>query len=223
MATTWFTPALFRFLSELAANNDRDWFQANRERWEGDVRDPMLAFILALGEPLAGLNRHFLADPRPSGGSMFRIFRDTRFARDKTPYKTNVGAQFRHVDCPRDAHAPGFYLHLEPGASFMGAGLWRPDPASLAKVRQRILANPRAWRAAKAGLEVQGDQLARVPAGVDPAHPLADDLRLKDFYTCTGLTQREICSAGFLEAFVANCQANLKLMKFLTQAVELPW
>jgi uncharacterized protein (TIGR02453 family) len=224
MAHGWFTPALFQFLAELKENNSREWFQDNKARYERDVRDPVLAFVMAFGDPLAGLSRHFVADPRPSGGSMFRIFRDTRFAKDKSPYKTNVGAQFRHALTTRDAHAPGFYLHLEPGGCFAAAGSWHPDADALRRIRERIAARPREWQAlAKAGLEVQGDTLVRVPQGFDPGHPEAASLRLKDFYTYTSLTQRQVCAPDFMEAYTEICRGNAPLMKFLAKALELPY
>jgi len=219
-----FTRGLFQFLKDLAAHNDREWFAANRDRYEADVKLPMAAFIMAFGEPLAGLSRNFVADPRGNGGSMFRINRDTRFSGNKDPYKTNVGAQFRHKDCTRDVHAPGFYLHLEPGCSFAGAGLWRPDPPGLHKVRESIVARARAWKAIKdAGIEVTGDTLVRVPAGFDPAHRFAEDLKLKDFYTHTPLTDKEVLAPDFLERFTAICREAAPLMAFLTKAMELDW
>ena len=224
MATTWFTPGLFTFLEELKTDNSREWFQDNRARYEQDVRDPLLALIMAFGGPLAAINRNFLADPRPSGGSMFRIFRDTRFGRDKSPYKTNVGAQFRHMMCSKDVHSPAFYLHLDPEGCFVGAGSWRPDPAALKLVRERIVGHPREWKALRgAGIEVQGDALVRVPQGFDPAHPLAEDLKLKDFYTIDALTRRQVCAGNFLETLTEKCRQNAPLMKFLSKALELPW
>jgi len=220
----FFTPALFRFLSELAAHNDRAWFDANRERFEVEVREPMQAFILAFAEPLRTLSPHFLADPRPSGGSMFRIFRDTRFSKDKSPYKTNVGAQFRHRECTKDVHAPGFYLHLSPGECFMSAGIWHPDPESLRRVRERMVSHTREWKALRAaGLEVSGEALKRVPAGFDPAHPLAEDLKLKDFYTYAPFTEHQACAPDFLERYTENCRRNAPLMRFLCRALELPY
>lgn len=219
-----FNEAAFRFLRDLKANNDRDWFLANKDRYEADVKGPMLAFVLAFAEPLAGISRHFVADPRPVGGSMFRIHRDARFSRDKSPYKTNVGAQFRHEACTRDVHAPGFYLHLEPGACFVSTGLWHPDPDSLRKVREEIAAHPKAWLALKAkGLEVGGEALKRVPAGFTPDHPCAEDLKLKDFYTHVPLTDREVCAPDFLARYAQACAQGAPLVRFLTRALELPW
>jgi uncharacterized protein (TIGR02453 family) len=221
---TLFSPALFQFLRDLQANNEREWFQANRDRYEADVKGPMAAFIMAFAEPLARINRHFLADPRGNGGSMFRINRDTRFSANKDPYKSNVGAQFRHRDCSKDVHAPGFYLHLQPGECFISAGLWRPDPAALHKVREWIVAHPRQWQAlGKAGIAVSGEAQKRVPAGFDPGHPLAEDLKLKDFYTHTPIQDREVCAPDFLDRFTAVCQGNAPLMAFLTKGLGLPW
>ena len=142
-----FTPALFAFLRDLKANNDREWFNENRERYLADLRDPCLRFIADFGAPLMAVSPHFRADPRPSGGSLFRIHRDIRFSKDKSPFKTAAGLHFRHEN-GRDAHTPGFYLHLEPGGCFMGVGLWRPDTATLRLVRERLVADPQAWEGA---------------------------------------------------------------------------
>ena len=91
-----FTPALFEFLADLAENNRREWFQANKDRYETHVKDALLDFVSDFGERLTGISPHMVADPRPSGGSMFRIYRDVRFSKDKSPYKTNAGVHFRH-------------------------------------------------------------------------------------------------------------------------------
>ena len=126
-ATRSFGPELFRFLRDLKASNTREWFAENRERYEDAVRGPALDFVADVAPYLERVSPHFVADPRPSGGSLFRIHRDTRFGKDKSPYKTYVGIQFRH-ELGKDAHAPGFYLHLEPKAVFVGAGILAPGP-----------------------------------------------------------------------------------------------
>ncbi|HZD04000.1 MAG TPA: TIGR02453 family protein, partial [Longimicrobiales bacterium] len=141
MAGAHFSPALFRFLQDLADHNDRDWFDANRHRYEEDVREPALRFILAFGPRLKEISPHFRADPRKQGGSLFRIHRNLRFQPDAPPYKTHTGIQFRH-EAGRDAHAPGFYLHLEPGGCFVGVGTWRPDSTTLKVIREAIVADP---------------------------------------------------------------------------------
>ena len=119
----------------------------NKDRYEAEVLEPALAFIEDFGYRLREISPNFVADPRRTGGSLFRIYRDTRFAKDKTPFKTHTGMQFRHV-AGKDVHAPGFYLHLDPAESFAGGGLWRPDPSTANRVREKIAADPKGWRRA---------------------------------------------------------------------------
>jgi len=219
-----FEAALFSFLAELEAHNDRQWFQENRDRYEAQARDPLLRFIGALETPLQSISKHFHADPRPQGGSMFRIYRDTRFSRDKTPYKTHVAAQFRHAGCSEGVHGPGFYLHLQPGASFAGGGLWHPEPEPLRQVRDRIVSHTKAWKALRdSGMEIEGDRLKRVPQGFSPEHPFAEDLKLKDFYTSTTFTDQQVCGRDFLERVEAAFQEATPLMAFLGKAMGLAW
>jgi uncharacterized protein (TIGR02453 family) len=215
-----FERELFDFLSELAENNDRDWFQANKDRYREQVQEPVLAFIAAFSKPLAAISPHFFADPRPVGGSMFRIHRDVRFARDKSPYKTHAAAQFRHRE-GRDVHAPGFYLHLEPGNVFTGAGLWHPDGPTLARIRTAIVDDPGGWRRATRDLTLGGDSLVRPPRGFDPDHPLVDELKRKDFVCFTELGQESACSPGFLDRFTETSQEAAPFMRYLTEAVGL--
>jgi uncharacterized protein (TIGR02453 family) len=229
-AQPYFTPALFKFLRELAAHNNREWFQANKPRYENDVRDPMLAFIAGFAPRLRKLSRNFLADPRPIGGSMFRIYRDVRFARDKSPYRTNAGAYFHHVaGAQRDLDTPGFYLHLSVGEVFVGSGLWHPEGPALAKIRDAIVAHPEKWKRAIAAREfratcrLSGDKLQRPPKGYDPNHPLIEDLKRKDFVTVTDLSEKDACSPRFMDRFVDACAAAGPFMRFLTESLELPW
>src|ERR1700730_19099388 len=134
----YFAPELFRFLARLKRNNKRDWFLAHQDEFEASVRQPALRFITDFASPLYGIAPHLNADPRPSRGSLFRIYRDVRFSADKKPYKTHVAARFPHV-MGGDAHAPGFYIHLASGAVFFGVGIWHPDPATLSKIRDFIV------------------------------------------------------------------------------------
>jgi len=219
-----FGPELFEFLTELKDNNDREWFKANRDRFRRDVQEPMLRFIADFSAPLAEISPHFLADPRPSGGSMFRIYRDTRFAKDKSPYKTHVAAQFRHR-MGRDVHAPGFYVHVEPGSVFVGAGIWHPDGKTLAAIRDTICDDPDGWRAAvsdpgfTARHTLGGDSLKRAPRGYDPEHPLIDDLKRKDFVSFTELDVKQACSGEFLDEVATIFAAATPFVRFLTHAV----
>jgi uncharacterized protein (TIGR02453 family) len=216
-------PALFKFLRDLRRHNDREWFAANRERYEDDVRGPLLRLIVDLGPRLHKVSRTILADPRPVGGSLFRIHRDTRFARDKSPYKTHAACHFRHEDTIDDVHGPGLYLHLEPGSVFVAGGMWRPDAASLARIRDAIVASPPRWKKAIAGLELDGDALKRPPRGYDPQHPLVDDLRRTDFITSVELDERRACAPRFIDDIDAASRRMAPLMGFLATAVGLPW
>ena len=125
-----FKTSTIKFLRELEKNNNRDWFEANKHRYESDVREPALAYIEAMAPRLAKISPHFIASPKKVGGSLMRVYRDVRFSKDKTPYKTNIGIQFRH-SAGKDVHAPGFYMHIEPSQVFIAAGIWRPDSEML--------------------------------------------------------------------------------------------
>jgi len=220
----YFNQHLFRFLRELKANNARSWFEANRERYEGDVKEPMLHFIAEFGQRLKTISPHFSADPRPVGGSMFRIHRDIRFSKDKSPYKTNVGAHFPHFGSGRNAHAPGFYLHLAPRQSFGGGGLWHPDAVALKRVRDQIASRSKDWAAVRRGrISIHGDTLKRVPPAYDRDHPFAEDLKRKDFYVMREFQEREVCSPDFMDLFLESCRTAAPLMQFLTKALGLRW
>jgi uncharacterized protein (TIGR02453 family) len=220
----YFTPRLFQFLTGLKVNNTKPWFETNRERYERDVKEPMLRFIADFGPQLKTISRHFSADPRPVGGSMFRIYRDTRFSKDKSPYKTNVGAHFPHFRSGKDTHAPGFYLHLAPGQSFGGGGLWHPDAAALKQVRDQIVSRSKDWAAVrKGGLSIQGDALKRVPSAYTQDHPFAEDLKRKDFYIMREFSEHQVCSPDFMDLFLESCRTAAPLTRFLTKALDLPW
>ena len=218
------TPRTFAFLRELAAQNERAWFEANKQRYIEEVRDPLLRFVAACGPKLAKLSRHVLADPRPVGGSLFRIHRDVRFAKDKSPYKTHAALSFRHAE-GREKPAPGFYLHLAPGDVFAGAGLWHAPPEAVKAVRDAIVARPEAWakvaRACPLGQEE--DTLKRAPRGYDPAHRWVEDLKRQSFTTGARFTQTQACAGDFVERFVGACRRATPLMEFLARAVGVPW
>src|ERR1700689_3282737 len=162
------------FFRELKANNNRVWFEDNKQRFRDSVQAPMSDFIAAMAPRLAKVSKNFVADPRPNGGSMFRIYRDVRFAKDKRPYKEHAACHFRH-DLGKDAHAPGFYMHIGPSEIFFGGGLWMPPPDALAKVREAIVEKSVSWKNAQEGAAfrkhfdgVRGEALIRPPRGFDP-------------------------------------------------------
>lgn len=222
-ANSHFRPALFTFLRDLAANNDRDWFKANKARYEEHIKDASIRFITDFAPLLKKVSPHFRADPRPVGGSLFRIYRDTRFSKDKSPYKTHVGIHFRHED-GKDVHAPGFYLHLEPKESFLGAGIWHPDTANANRIRTAIVDDPDRWkrlmrRKSFADFELVGDSLKRPPRGFDREHPLIDDLKRKDFLALTPLTQKAVTSTDFVKTVAAQAKKASAMVEFLCDAV----
>jgi uncharacterized protein (TIGR02453 family) len=223
-----FTKDLFTFLVDLRKNNNREWFKANKPRYEQHVQEPALEFVSDFAPLLDEISPHFRADPRPVGGSLFRIYRDVRFSKDKSPYKTVIGIRFRH-ELGKDAHVPVFYLHLEPGGSFAGAGIWHPDSATLGKIRAAIAAYPEDWLSATreppfaAVLELGGDSLKRAPAGTDPDHPLIEDLKRKDFVCYAMLDEKTVTGRGFLDEYARICQSSTPFVEFLCRAVDAPF
>jgi uncharacterized protein (TIGR02453 family) len=223
-----FEPPLLAFLGELEENNRREWFDRNKHRYESDVLQPALQFIAAMAPRIEKISTNFLALPQRTGGSLMRIHRDVRFSSDKRPYKTNVGIQFRHV-MGKDVHAPGFYVHLEPGVVFVGAGLWRPEPGPLAAIRDAIVAQPERWAkicsdpAFVRDWELGGDSLKRPPRGYPDDHPAIEDLKRRDFIAARNLTAREIYKRGLPDRLAASFAATRGFMAFLCDAVEVPF
>jgi uncharacterized protein (TIGR02453 family) len=214
---------LFGFLAELKKNNDRDWFNANKARYEADLLEPALAFIEDFEPYLHQISPHLRADPRRVGGSLFRIYRDTRFSNDKTPYKTAAGIWFKHEQA-KDVEAPGFYLHLAPGDVFAAGGIWHPETKAVTKIREAIVADPEGWEAATQGLTLgDGNKLKRVPPGYDKDHPLAEDLKRKDFGAIERLSEEEATGPDFLQRYARVCEPMTPVMRFLCGAVGVPF
>jgi len=224
-----FEPSLIKYLRDLKKNNERPWFKAHKARYEDELRGPMLHFIEEFAPHLEKISEHFMADARPVGGSLFRIYRDTRFAKDKTPYKTHAGAHFRH-ERAKNAHAPGFYLHMEPGNVFMGAGIWHPDGPTLGKIREAMVADPKRWKrlsTAKAlktaGIELVGDSLKRPPRGFDAEHPLIEDLKRKDFILAAYTDEADALAPDFIKRFAKFCTRAAPVAEFITGALDMDW
>lgn len=216
----YFTPDLFKFLTRLKRNNNRDWFLAHKHEYETNVRDPALNFITELANPLFKIAPYLVADPRPSRGSLFRVYRDTRFSHDKRPYKTHLAMRFSHSG--KDVHSPGFYLHLEPGGCFAASGLWHPEPLTLLKVRNAIVSRPKEWRQVRKLLNWDdAGKLRRVPRGFPPDHEFAEDLKLKDLGTAVNLTDQQVCSANFMTLFITACRKMSPVAAFLSSAVGM--
>jgi len=213
-----------RVLADLSENNNRSWFAENKERYEAVVRDPALRLIADFAPALARISPHFMATPR----SLYRIHRDTRFSREKIPYKTHLGIHFRH-DRARDAHAPGYYLHVEPGTVFAGVGIWHPESPALRLIREAIVEDPAGWtrasraKAFTATYELAGDRLKRAPKGFDPEHPLVEDLKWKDYIGIAELDEAYVTRAGLVERLAKTFAAGTPLMRFLCGALDVPF
>jgi len=226
MTEASFTTKTIDFLRDLAANNNRDWFNENKPVYELDVRQPALTFIERMAPRLAEISPYFLAIARKSGGSLMRVYRDTRFSKDKTPYKTNIGIQFRHEQ-GRDVHAPGYYVHIDPQSVFVGVGLWRPDSRALGKIRDHLIEAGAAWVAARddatfqAYFNLSGESLKRAPRGYSPDHPLLEDLKRKDFIAISELSHEDVLSPDFIDTVCQRFHAADSYMRFLCKAIEV--
>jgi uncharacterized protein (TIGR02453 family) len=223
-----FGPATFAFLRELDRNNDREWFDSNKDRYEAHVRAPALHLIGAMTGELAKVTKHLVADPRPVGGSLMRIHRDVRFSPDKRPYKTNIGIQFRHA-AGKDVRAPGLYLHVSPKECFLGIGLWHPEAPALAAIRRRIVERPSEWAkvrgatAFKNAWALAGESLARPPKGFDPEHPHLVDLKRKDHIAVANLAPAELADPDLAKKIGKRLAAASDYVKFMCTALELPF
>lgn len=229
--TRYFTPAVFSFLRELAENNEKPWWEDNKDRYVETIREPALDFIADFDDRLKKISPHFTADTRTNGGSLMRPYRDVRFSKDKTPYKTNVGIQFRH-EMGKDVHAPGFYLHLEPGQNFTGVGMWHPEAKVAKTIRLAINDDPRGWAEVAHSPpfteswsigDHDEDRLKRVPKDLDADHPHQDDLRLKSFMAGSRITQKTVTSSGFATDLYSLFEKAAPFTRFLCDAIGVPF
>jgi uncharacterized protein (TIGR02453 family) len=221
-----FPPDFFGFFEELAANNDRAWFNANKNRYYESVVNPICEFIVCMAPRLHRISPHYVADPRPHGGSMFRIYRDTRFSKDKSPYKTHAGVQFRH-QAGKDAHAPGFYVHLAADGLFFGGGVWLPPNPQLGRIRDAIVDNARSWARIVNAADVKalgglrGDALKRPPRGFDAGHPHIEDLKRKSFYVMAEAPAGDALAPAFVERVEKAFRRAAPLNRFVCDALGL--
>jgi uncharacterized protein (TIGR02453 family) len=222
----WFTQKSFAFLRALARNNRREWFQEHKADYEAQVREPFQRLLRDLQPDLAAISGEFRADPRPVGGSLFRIHRDTRFANDKTPYKTHAGARLYHQRF-REVDSPSFYIHLQPGNCFVGAGIWHPEAPTRRRIRQFIADNPEAWRKAvhspsfRRRFELGGEVLQRPPRGFPPDHPLIEDLKRQSFVASAPLSDEVVLGPGLRRSVASALTGLAPLVDYLCASLEL--
>ena len=224
-----FSKDLVKFYEELSQNNTRDWFQANKQRYRDVALLPMCDFISAFADRLEDIAPFYIADPRPNGGSVFRIHRDVRFARDKKPYKEHLACQFRH-QAGKDAHAPGYYIHIDLEGVRFGGGVWQPAAPKLALIREAIDTNPKKWHAVRDDSkiieefgEIQGDGLKTAPKGYDKGHPDIVDLRRKTFFLMKRAPIEDLYSGKLLDDVAETYIKAVPFMRFLTTSVGLPF
>lgn len=227
-------PEFFHFLEDLSDNNNREWFAENKPRYESDVREPALELIRQLAVPLKRSAPMLRVIDKTQGGSLMRIYRDTRFSKDKTPYKTNVGISMRHDACfsgtlSKDIHTPGGYVHLSPEECFVGMGVWRPQRESLAAIRAAIAEEPKVWLRARntksfrTSFEMGGEQLKTSPRDYDRDHPMIEDLRRIDFVGIAKMNRKEITAKDAVARITQLIRDARPLMRFLCDAVDVPY
>ncbi len=207
----YFSNGLYSFLKELAQNNNRDWFMDNKSRYEAQIKEPMLAFLDDLSKQLED-------GYEVSSKSMLRQHRDTRFSKDKSPYKVSVACFMYSTKMKKSDRPHGYYLHLDNDESFSGAGVHSPPGPHLLKIRNRIVGHPKEWKAISK-LQLTGESLKRAPKGFDPDHEYVSDLKRKDFIVMTKLTKAEVTSSEFLDTYLRHCRANRPLVDFLGNAL----
>lgn len=227
-----FRPAALTFFRSLARNNTREWFGANRERYEMEVKRPLQILVEEMDVRLATIAPEIVGDPKRS---VFRIHRDVRFSKDKSPYKTNAAAWFHHRDAghavgTRAVHGgAGFYFQIAPGDNFVAGGIWMPPTEGLKTLRdviadkheslRRILSAP-AFRRAFGELS-QEAVLTRTPRGYDPEHDAADLLRYKSFTVSQQLTDDEVLSPKLPDLIAKRYALMLPLVRWLNTALGL--
>ena len=220
--------ALFQFLRKLSKNNNRDWFNEHKSDYERQVRDPAVELITQLQKPLAKSAPMLHVVAKAHNGSLMRIYRDTRFSKNKQPYKTNVGISLRH-QAGKDVHAPGVYIHFDAKECFVGAGCWRPEGGVLAAIRESIDRDGGAWKrtrdnkAFREHFELVGESLKTAPRDYPKDHPLIDDLRRKDFIAVAPLTEAEVTGNDIVSTIMDRVRKAKPLMKFLCDAIDVPY
>lgn len=220
-----FNKEFWDFFEELKENNNREWFTENKPRYQEHIVTTCMDFIVDMGELLKDISPHYTAIPKANGGSMFRIYRDARFSKDKSPYKENAGIQFRHK-LGKDAHAPGFYINLKKDSIFYGGGIWLPESKTLGEIRDRICYYPKKWQTVIENEDiikqfdgVSGDSLTRPPRGYDGEHQYIDDLKRKSFFAMKNEPNyKKTMKSDFLNEAAKTFDAASPLMAFICDA-----
>lgn len=227
MTFTGFPPKTLNFLADLTHNNSKTWFDGHRNDYERFVVEPALALITDLDPIVRQISPAYRGLPRKLGGSLMRIYRDVRFSKDKTPYKTNIGIQFRH-ERAADVHAPGWYVHVALDECFVGAGAWHPQPNDLHSLRRSLAGRPEAYREALRAAEAfqmvpVGSSAVRMPPGFDPDQPEASEIRRKDFLVSAPLSFEILQTPDLVDHLAERFRASAAYMAWLCLSLEVPF
>ena len=220
--------SFFEFLQRLHDNNDRTWFGEHKSEFQTVVHQPAVELVSRLKRPLSRIAPMITAVAKPNGGSVMRIYRDTRFSKDKTPYKDHIGISLKH-EAGKQTSAPELYIHLSPVESFVAGGCWMPPREPLAAIRGHIDANPDAWKRATAGkrfagrFELGGQSLKTSPRDYPSDHPWIEDLRRKSFVGIAPLTIEQIVADDLVDRLLDDFKRLRPLMTFLCEAVGVPY
>jgi len=209
-----------RFFRALKRNNRREWFQPRKHLYEQHVKTPMLELVAALNEELKKFAPAYVTDPKKA---LFRIYRDTRFSHDKTPYKTHVAASFSRRGSER-LHLGGFYFSVSLEAVEVAGGIYHPAPDTTLLVRNHIAENYLELKRLLADRqrrkllgELRGDALTRSPKGFDPAHPAAEFIKMKDWIFDAALDAKLATSPKLLGEVATRFRAAAPLIEFLNR------
>ncbi len=225
---TFFSQDTINFLEKLQKNNRRDWFNAHKEEYEQFVREPAFALIHALENDIKAISPNFTAIAKKNGGSLMRVYRDIRYSKDKSPYKSYIGIHFKHL-LAKGAHTPAFYLHIHPDECFLGVGCWQPESVNLHKIRDYMIDNPNSWRLTINDkkfcqyFQLSGNRLKRPPRGFPTDHPLIEDLKRKDFIAIHHFPLKQALAKDFDRFIAQRFQAGAGLVEWLCDACDFPF
>ena len=225
-----FKPAALTFFRGLAKNNTKAWFESRREIYEAEVREPMKALVDEMDARFGRFGPEIIGDPRRA---IFRINRDIRFSKDKSPYKTHAACWFNHGNATRqvgqeaESGSAGFYFHLEPGTSFLGAGIWMPPRGQLGKIRDALAEDPKGFGAVveapavkrRYGKLEDESMLTRLPRGYEPGHPAERWLRYQSFTMGRAIMEREVLGSKLPQILERDYKALLPLVRWLNSAL----
>lgn len=205
------------FLRQLKERNEREWFKPRKSVYDDELVWPMQCLVAHVSAEAARRGVPLTADPKDA---IFRIYRDTRFSKNKAPYKTHIGAVLTRSGHRKEPG--GLYIHVEPGGSFVTGGFWQPENRVLQRWRQKIEALPDPFlsmmqRVEKAGLDLESEEkLKRMPRGfqMDPDHPAAEYMRWKSFLATRRVSDAELTQPAFAEVVVETAVAALPLLEF---------